>query len=227
MNVLKDIVLACQKLYERCLVANHDGNITFKMDDGGFIATPTSFSKGEVTEADLLRLDQNGKVIEGRHRVFSEIAYHLNIYKARPDVRCVVHAHPPAASGFGVAGRELGTPAIPEAIVSLGKNILTAKDFSKEELERVLDQSDGFIVSGNGAWTVGLEVMQTYYRMELVEHIALQHFYAEKLGGVKGLSPEKVEELLGKRPQSPQKKTDTRLRDLVREEVNSLFNDEV
>jgi L-fuculose-phosphate aldolase len=196
---LTDIVTACHKLYGRNLVANHDGNITFKVDSDGtgvcYIATPTSFSKSDVTEADLLRLDKNGKVVEGRHKVFSEIAYHLAIYKTRPDINCVVHAHPPTASAFALAGLEIGTPAIPEAIVSLGRHILNTKFISpldlsemENEVSRVLKDSDAFVIPGNGAWTVGQSVMQTYYRMELVEHVAKQHWKGILLGGVKPLS---------------------------------------
>lgn len=224
MREIQDIITACKKLYERGLVANHDGNITFKIE--GYIATPTSFSKGDVTAADLLKLDESGKVIEGRHKVFSEIALHLAIYKARPDVRCVIHAHPPVASAFGIAGKEIGVPAIPEAIVSLGRNILNTKSTSPEELSRVLGESDSFIIPGNGAWTVGQDVMQTYYRMELVEHIAKQHFYAEQMGEVKRLAPELVEELLKKRPKLKPVPTqnDFKLRELIAEEVHSLFS---
>ena len=220
---MQDIIIACQKLYARGLVANHDGNITFKVS-GGFIATPTSFSKGDVTTADLLRLDENGKVIEGKHKVFSEIALHLEIYKARPDIKCVVHAHPTTASAFGIAGKEIGVPGIPEAIVSLGRNILNVRAPTAPEFSRVLSESDAFIIPGNGAWTVGQDMMQTYYRMELVEHIAEQHFKAEQLGGVNRVAPEVVEELLKKRPKATIKADDSNLRDLVREEISALFN---
>jgi L-fuculose-phosphate aldolase len=212
---MNEIVTACHKLYDRQLVSNHDGNITFRCDEG-FIATPTSFSKGEVTEDDLLVLDSEGHVTRGRHKVFSEIAVHLLIYQLRPDVKCIVHAHPPTASGFGLSDNEIGTPSIPEAIVSLGRGIFTAQNSSREELSRVLAESDGFVIRGNGGWTVGQGVMQTYYRMELVEHVARQHLTALQLGG-----------LLAKRP--PRKSildSDRRLRKLVEEEVRSIFSRE-
>jgi L-fuculose-phosphate aldolase len=220
---MQDIIKACQKLYARGLVANHDGNITFKVS-GGFIATPTSFSKGDVTASDLLRLDENGKVVEGKHKVFSEIALHLEIYKVRPEIKCVVHAHPSTASAFGIAGKEIGVPGIPEAIVSLGRNILNTMSPTREEFARVLAETDAFIIPGNGAWAVGQDVMQTYYRMELVEHIAQQHFKAEQLGGVNRVAPEVVSELLKKRPKIIPSVDNSNLRDLVREEISALFN---
>jgi L-fuculose-phosphate aldolase len=227
LEPMKDIVTACQKLYERRLVANHDGNITFKRLEGGFIATPTSFSKGDVTESDLLLLDEAGQVIHGRHKVFSEIAMHLNIYRTRPDIKCIVHAHPPTASGFGLAGLEIGTPSIPEAIVSLGRGIFNVKNNSSEELSRVLAESDAFIIPGNGAWTVGQDVMQTYYRMELVEHIAQQHFTALQLvDALKPLSEDQVSALLAKRPKAPSQpaESEKKLKSLVEEEVRTIFS---
>jgi L-fuculose-phosphate aldolase len=223
---MDDIVTACKKLYDRGLVANHDGNITYRNEYGGFIATPTSFSKGDVTKEDLLTLNENGQVVHGKHRVFSEIALHLAIYKVRPDIRCVVHAHPPTASAFALAGQEIGTPAIAEAIVSLGRGILNAKSSTSEEFARVLSQSDAFLIPGNGAWTVGETVMQTYYRMELVEHIALQHFKARQLGTLQTLPLDQVNALLAKRPKPKGEisKDEKNLRDLVAQEVRLLFS---
>lgn len=209
----RQIVIACQRLFERGLVANHDGNISFRTQDGSLLATPTSFSKADITEEDILHLDQAGKVLQGRHKVFSEISWHLAIYRVRPDVDCIVHGHPPTASGFGLAGQEIGTPGLPEAIVSLGRHILTTGFLSPLdpsvnraggafdlEFARALAESDAFIVPGNGVWAVGQNPLQTYLRLELVEQIAKQHLVAHQLGGVRRLSPELVNELLKKRP---------------------------
>src|SRR5262245_46753245 len=107
-NEKSQIVLACHRLAQRGLVANHDGNITLKLDKGCFLATPTSFAKADVTVEDLLLLDAQGKVLEGKHKVFSEISWHLSIYRVRPDVRSIIHGHPSTASGFGIAGKEVG-----------------------------------------------------------------------------------------------------------------------
>ncbi|MDZ4678043.1 MAG: class II aldolase/adducin family protein [Oligoflexia bacterium] len=214
-QIKSQIVDACKRLERRQLVANHDGNISFKLADGRFLTTPTSFAKADVTESDLLILDSQGNVLEGKHKVFGEIAWHFAIYRVRPDVTCVVHAHPVTASGYGLAGRQIGTPAVPEAIVSLGRQILTTAflsplDPSREqsggmfdlEFSRALAESDGCVVPGNGVFTVGQNVLQTYLRLELVEHIAQQHKIAEQLGTLKPLPAALVEELLKKRPAS-------------------------
>ncbi len=234
---MKDIVIACKKLYQKGLVSNHDGNISAFLEETPrgpvYMATPTSFSKGDVEDHDLLVIDKEGRVIQGRHKVFSEIAIHLAIYRVRPDVKCVVHAHPVTAGSFGLAKKDLGTPSIPEAIVSLGRGIFNTKFFSPldlagldEELSRVLSQSDAFMIPGNGVWTVGQDVMQTYYRMELVEHVAKQHWHALQVGPVEPLPSDLVEQLLLKRPKPKRESTpiDKDLRDLVSEEVRSIFD---
>ena len=207
------IVNACRRLDQRSFVANHDGNITAKLKDGFLLATPTSFAKADVTEDDLLIIDPSNKVVEGKHKVFSEIHWHRAIYRARPDVRVVVHGHPVTASGYGLAGLEIGTPAVPEAIVSLGRAIVTIPFYSPldEAIQResstfensvslALKESDAFIAPGNGVWAAGSEVLQAYLRLELVEHIALQHMVAEKLGTIKKLKTDLVEQLMQKRP---------------------------
>jgi L-fuculose-phosphate aldolase len=247
-QVSKEIVESCHRLWQRGLVANHDGNISFKLDSNLFLATPTSFSKLDVTEGDLLLIDAQGKVLEGRHKVFSEISWHMAIYKTRPDIKCIVHGHPVTAGGFALSGNEIGTPAIPEAIVSLGRAIKTTKFFSpleisltsnnqnfENELERVLEDCDGFLVPGNGAWSVGSGVMQTYLRLELIEQVAKQHMHAQNLGSIKPLPKSLVDELMKKRPKpsvstSPPSAVPTspilsgRILELVEAELSKILN---
>ncbi len=110
-SIKSQIIEACTRMDRRQLVANHDGNISVKLPDGRYLATPTSFAKADITEDDLLILDQKGVVLEGKHKVFSEIAWHFAIYRARPDITTVVHGHPVTASAYGLAHRQIGTPA--------------------------------------------------------------------------------------------------------------------
>ncbi|MBK9294564.1 MAG: class II aldolase/adducin family protein [Oligoflexia bacterium] len=226
MNVKEikaEIAKCCQRMWQRGYVANHDGNISYKISPNLYIATPTSFSKADVTEDSLILIDEKANVVEGKYKVFSEISWHFAIYQARADVSCVVHGHPPVATGIGLSGSEIGTPALAEAVVSLGRAINTLKFFSplelthkhddlnfnsainlefKNEVTRVLTDCDSFLASGNGVWTVGQEVTQTYLRLELVEQIAQASLHAKAFGGVKALSSELVEALLKKRPKT-------------------------
>ena len=83
-------------------------------------STPTGVSKGFITEDMLAICDLDGQQVAGTMRISSEIRMHLEIYKLRPDIYSVVHAHPPTATGFAVAGIELTQCVLPEVIVSLG-----------------------------------------------------------------------------------------------------------
>jgi L-fuculose-phosphate aldolase len=93
-----------RRVHARGWVANHDGNLSVRQGDGRFLCTPTAFSKAEVTADSLVTLDAGGAVVSGRFRPASEIALHLAVYKDRPDVQAVVHAHPPHATALGAAG---------------------------------------------------------------------------------------------------------------------------
>jgi L-fuculose-phosphate aldolase len=204
-EIKAQIVDCSHRLWKKGYVANHDGNISYKISQNLFIATPTSFSKIDINEEDLLIVDHQGQVKEGKHKVFSEFALHLSIYKTRSDVQAIVHGHPPAATGIGLSGFEIGIPGLPEAIISLGRGILTTSFMPQSkidtgELERVLKESDAFLIPGNGVWCVGQNILQTYLRLELVEQISLATIYAKNFGGVKPLPVELVEELLKKRP---------------------------
>jgi len=206
-SAIQKIVDVCRRLDQKGFVANHDGNVTFKLSENLILATPTGFSKADVRLEDILLVDFKGQVVEGRHKVFSEIAWHLAIYDIRPDIQCIVHAHPPVASGLALAGKAIGTPSVPEAIVSLGRSIELSRFLKpsgdpnlQSEMSRCLGQSDAVIAPGNGVWTVGSEPLQTYLRLELVEQIARMHAVAALFGGVQPLEPQLVEELLKKRP---------------------------
>ena len=117
------MVDVCDALYRKGWVANHDGNVTYRLDSDRYLSTPTAESKGVVSEEMLIVIDENGKVLSGTHRPFSERVLHLAAYQARPDVKAVIHAHPPTATAFAVAGKGLDRPIIAEAVVSLGPRI--------------------------------------------------------------------------------------------------------
>src|SRR5581483_4021885 len=101
-------------------IAANDGNITIRLDDDRLLATPTGISKGLMQPEDLIVCDLNGSKLCGSRECTSELAMHLTIYQLRPDVRSVVHAHPPVATGFATAGRALNLGLLPEIVIGLG-----------------------------------------------------------------------------------------------------------
>jgi L-fuculose-phosphate aldolase len=183
-------------------VANHDGNVSVRLGRDRFLSTPTAVSKADVDESMLIVVDAAGKVVEGTRKPFGELDVHLAIYRARPDVQAVMHAHPPHASAFGVAGVSLEVAAMPEVLVSLGAGVPTvplALPKSAALLDGVTQaarSSHAFLVAGNGAFAMGADLEQAYLRLELVEHYAKIVHLARQLGGVKELSTEQRQKML-------------------------------
>ena len=116
----REIVLFGRALHERGYVAAMDGNLSVRLDERHILATPTSMCKGMMKPSDLVIVDMDGRTFRGRRDVSSEIAMHLLIYKLRPDVQGVVHAHPPTATGFAAAGMALNQPLVCEVVIGLG-----------------------------------------------------------------------------------------------------------
>lgn len=111
-----------KRIYDRGMVASNDGNISVKISENEFLCTPTGVSKGFMTPEYICKIDSDGKVLEANEgfRPSSEIKMHLRVYKERPDVKSVVHAHPMYATSFAIAGIPLTDPIMPEAVISLG-----------------------------------------------------------------------------------------------------------
>jgi len=185
------LVEGSRRMHSRGWVANHDGNLSVRLPDGRFLATPTAFSKAEVTADSLVIVDAAGAVVSGRNRVFSEMGLHLAVFKARPDVRAVVHAHPPHATALGACGRSL-EPFLPEAVVSLGPLVplvpLSAPGpAAVAALSPFIAAYDAVLVAGNGVFAWGDSVEQASLRLELVEHLSRIALLALPIGGVKPL----------------------------------------
>lgn len=180
-SLQREIVDICRLLDDKSWVANHDGNVSARLPDNArFLATPTAFAKRNVQPSDLLIVDGPGKVLAGRRNLFSEWHLHATCYRAREDVRAVVHAHPPFATAYGLTRREGMKPLLPEMVVSLGRYIpligyhMPKSVKQEEELTFALTtgDADAALIAGNGVLTVGVTLEQALLRMELVEHCA-------------------------------------------------------
>jgi L-fuculose-phosphate aldolase len=186
-------------------VANHDGNLSQRLPGGRLLATPTSFSKGEIREEDLLVLDLEGRVRQGRHKVFSEIALHLRCFAARPDVNVVLHAHPPTSTGFAVAGVEVDPCILAESIVSLGDRIplvpygIPGSRASEDALADHIARADAVLLENHGVITVGNCIEQAFLRMELVEHLARIQSAALQVGTARRIPAADIQRLMDKR----------------------------
>jgi len=200
-TVRQDICIIGRRLWERGYVAANDGNISVRIGPDAILATPTGVSKGFLTPDQIVKVDMEGKQLDGYLKPSSEVLLHIALYKARCDVCAVVHAHPPYATAFAVAGLPLESPILPEAIISLGGVPLARYGLPgtwelPETIMPYVEKHDAFLMANHGAVTVGADVYQAYYRMETMEHYAFILFLARQLGGEQELPPERVQELL-------------------------------
>ena len=205
----KQLLRYCHAIYKKGWVANHDGNLSAKLPDGNLLCTPTAMSKGDIEMEMLLVLDDQNQVISGSRRSFSELHMHRAAYAARPDIGCVIHAHPPTATGFAVANVELGHPFMAEPFVSLGKHIpmvsfyIPKDERLDHEIAQALSRADVLLLANHGVLSVGGSFEQAFLRLELVEHLAKIALVARQLGGPVPLSEEVIATLSSKgRPPS-------------------------
>jgi L-fuculose-phosphate aldolase len=197
----EDIVEVGRRIFNWGFLAANDGNISTRTENNEILATPTGVSKGFLTPDMIIKVDLDGNVLEGKLKPSSELKMHLDVYKNRPDVRAVLHAHPPIATAFAVAGIPLVQPVLPEIVITLGTiPIVEYGTPSTEELPNnirpYLENHDAVLLENHGALTVGSDLYNALYKMEQIEHFAKISFYARLLGGERELPPDAVEKLL-------------------------------
>lgn len=201
----QDIVDVGKLVFQKGWVAANDGNLSIRLDDGTILCTPTGICKGLMRPEDLIVCDGAGNKIQGCRERTSEIAMHLTIYELRPDVRAVLHAHPPVATGFAVAGRPLNLALLPEVVIGLGSVPLADYGLPgtpalTEGMLPYIPKYDAVLMANHGAVCYGDDVYQAYHRMETVEHFARITLVAELLGGAKPLPRMEVRKLFDSRP---------------------------
>src|SRR4051812_24159256 len=195
-----DIVEVGRRMYARGYTASNDGNISVRLDAGRLLMTPKSVCKGFMTPDMMCITDLEGKKLEGDRDPSSEALMHLEVYRQRPDVRAVVHAHPPIATGFAVAGIPLDRPVLAEVLTTLGSVPIAeyATPSTRELPEAVrkyIKAHDGMLLANHGALTVGGDLMSAYYKMETIEHFAKISLVARLLGRENLIAREEVERL--------------------------------
>jgi L-fuculose-phosphate aldolase len=199
-EVRRDILHVCRRLYERGLVAGSDGNVSVRVGRDRLVATPTGMSKGFLQPDDLVLCDLDGRQIAGKRRLTTEIRIHLAAYRHRDDVCAVVHAHPPYATAFAVARRNLDERIMPEGYIAVGKVALTAYGTpSTPELEASIEPAvvdhDAILLANHGAMTLGRDVITACHRMEALEQLARISALAQMIGEPRALTAEEIARL--------------------------------
>ena len=192
-----DIVEIGRRMYARGYTASNDGNISVRLGPDRLLMTPKSVCKGFMTPDMMCVTDLAGKKIAGDRDPSSEALMHLEVYRQRPDVNAVVHAHPPTATGFAVAGIPLDRAVLAEVLTTLGSIPLAeyATPSTAElpdAVRKYIKAHDGMLLANHGALTVGTDLYSAYYKMETIEHFAKISLVARMLGRENLISREEV-----------------------------------
>src|SRR4051795_10044777 len=204
IKLRQDIVEVGRRMYARGYTASNDGNISVRLDAGRLLMTPASVCKGFMTPQMMCVTDLGGKKLDGDRNPSSEMQMHLEVYRQRPDVQAVVHAHPPTATGFAVAGIALDRAVLAEVVTTLGSIPIAeyatpSTSELPEAVRKYVKAHDGMLLANHGALTLGSDVFAAYYKMETIEHFANISFVARMLGGERLLSRDEVIRLQGLR----------------------------
>jgi L-fuculose-phosphate aldolase len=196
-----EIVRYGQLLHTQFFVAATDGNLSVRMEDGTILCTPTCLSKGMMKAEDLVVVNGNGEVLRGPRSPSSEIAMHLLIYRMRPDVNAVVHAHPPTATGYAAAGVPLTQPLVSEIVITLREVPLApyatpGSPELSESLRPLIADHDAILMANHGVVTYSSDLNTAYMKMETVEHFARVALVTHQLGRQQLLSEAEVRKLL-------------------------------
>lgn len=190
-----------RRIWLKGFCAGNEGNHSYRIGPDRYLCTPTGISKGNLKPDDLCVVDGEGKQISGKRKRTSEILMHLAIYKARPDVKCVIHSHPPHATAFAVAGVELPTCIHPEAEVFLGA-VKTAKYVTPgdtrlgESILPYVKDANTIVLQNHGVVCFDTDLEQCYYKLEIVDAYSRILILAKQVGSIKPLDPGEMKELL-------------------------------
>lgn len=196
-----EIIEFGRMLHDRGYVAAMDGNLSVRLDEDRILATPTAMCKGMMRASDLVIVDMAGNLLEGRRNVSSEIGMHLLIYRLRPDIRGVVHAHPPTATGFAAAGLALNKPLVCEVVIGLGSIPLAEYGTPgtpelAAALEPLVPQYDAILMANHGVVAYADDLHHAYMKLETVEHFAQIALVTHMLGKQQPLAGSNLQKLM-------------------------------
>jgi L-fuculose-phosphate aldolase len=195
-----ELIDVCHRLAAKGFVAATDGNVSIRLPGGNMLITCSGVSQGMVAGKDFVEVTAGGRVVASKRAASTEVGMHAFIYRERPDVRAVVHAHPPTATGFAVARISLEACLLPEAVVGLGAIPLApyatpSTDEVALSISPFVKNAQAILLSNHGVVTFGRDLLDAFFKMEKVEHAAQIVLVARMLGGAIPLSEEELEKL--------------------------------
>lgn len=202
----QEIVRCCQKLYDNHFVAAYDGNVSVLVGDEALLITPTTQSKGDITEDMLITLDFEGRVTQGNLTPSSEAQMHIECYKKRNDIKAVVHAHPPYATALA-STEHVDTISekilLPEILITTGRlGVAPYCTPGSTELAlhvaEVVASHNGVLMKNHGVVAVGPDIKKAYMRLESIELYCKVRLLSALVGTSNFLCNDEVEALLKK-----------------------------
>ncbi|HEV2464363.1 MAG TPA: class II aldolase/adducin family protein [Acidobacteriaceae bacterium] len=187
-------------MYRLGFAPGTSGNLSVRLGEGLFLATPTACSKALLRPADMVVVDWDGRLLRGKRNATSEIGMHLAVYRERADIAAVIHAHPPIATGFASCGLALDEPLCAELIMTLGSIPLasyatTGTDEVGASLQPFLRHHDAILLANHGVVTYGKDLLDAFMKMETCEHFAQVCLTTRQLGCRKLLEEEALAKL--------------------------------
>lgn len=210
----QDLTYIAHKLYNKGLVAGANGNISIRMDTDVILTSPFGTSLGALEPEQVLQTDLSGEVTAGQGQISVEYPLHLEAYRRRADIRAVIHAHPPVATGMAAAGLDMTEPLLTEVILGFGRIPLApyaapGTDAFVQAITDLLADHNALLLANHGALTLGQTVHDACYKMEVLELVAQSTLAARLFGGAKLLSDAQTRELLDLRAKLSEKSPDT------------------
>ncbi len=202
LDYKRDIITVGKMLYDKGYIAATDGNISIRISANRIITTASGVSKGFLKDEHIVVVDGDGGILSGRRKPSSELKMHLAAYKLRPEIKAIVHAHPPTCTAFTIAGVSLAKCVLPEVVMTLG--VIPTADYATpttqevpESIKEYITRYDAVILDRHGAITVSKkDVFDAYYKLEKIEHTAEITLKARQLGNIKTLSDKQVARLV-------------------------------
>ena len=207
------VVRCCRGLWEAGLIAAADGNVSMRLAPDRVLVTPRGVLKCDLEAADLVVVDLGGRQVDGCRQATTELDLHLRVYRRRPDCGAVVHAHPPTATAFAVAGEGIPDDVLPEITLLIGAVPVVpyatpGTPALGDAVEPFITGREAVLLANHGALTWGADLAQARIRMESLEHGARILLAARSLGQVVRLTREQIDALQRLRGSSRHGQTD-------------------
>jgi L-fuculose-phosphate aldolase len=197
----QDICEIGRRIYAKGFAAANDGNLTVRIGENEILCTPTMHCKGFLKPEDISTIDMTGKQIAGIKKRSSEALLHLEIYRQRPDVKSVVHCHPPHACAFAIAREPIPQCILPEVEVFLGDVPITKYETPggqafADTIQPFVKKTNIILLANHGTVSYGTDVERAYWWTEILDAYCRMLLLSKQLGRVNFFDEKKERELL-------------------------------